>query len=169
MQREELTRRGLLAAGAAGAALFSARGFAAEEEGLKSRLLCEVEAALEPPQPIGKLPSGTTRSIFYAKEGTVKGPKINGVILAGGGDWYRQRADGVGEIDARGTIKTEDGALIYTYYPGIIDMRDGRGYFRTTPRFETAHEDYLWLNSIVAVGVGTSTGTGVAYKIYEIL
>ncbi len=41
-------------------------------------------------------------------------------------------------------------------------------YFRTTPMFETSAEQYLWLNKIVAVGVGRLTPDGVAYSVYAV-
>ncbi len=37
-------------------------------------------------------------------------------------------------------------------------------YFRTTPMFETGDERYLWLNDIVAVGLGASVGGAVALR-----
>ena len=40
-------------------------------------------------------------------------------------------------------------------------------YFRTTPTFENGSEKYDWLNRVVTVGVGTSTG--VSYRVYAIL
>lgn len=168
-----ITRRHALQTAAAGAALWTVNA-AAQDDGksdedppeLKSEFLCEVEAELESGQSIGDTPFGN-RTIFYVKSGTVKGPKINGEILPGGGDWYLTRPDGVGEIDVRGTVKTDDGALIYIHYPGIIDA--SRGYFRTTPRFETASKDYAWLNNIIAVGMGRQIPGGVGYYIYQIL
>ena len=42
-------------------------------------------------------------------------------------------------------------------------------YFRTTPMFETGDERYLWLNDIVAVGLGASIGGAVRYDIFELL
>ena len=42
-------------------------------------------------------------------------------------------------------------------------------YFRITPVFETGAEQYGWLNSIVAVGVGERLPTAVRYVVYQIL
>jgi hypothetical protein len=42
-------------------------------------------------------------------------------------------------------------------------------YLRSTPVFETAAEQYSWLNQIVAVGIGTRIPTGLKYTVYSIL
>ncbi len=163
-RREILVAGGVIAAGAALSGSLAQAEDAAPT--LNYEYLCTAEAELETAQPVGKSPHGT-RMIVYVKSGVVKGPKINGKVLPGGGDWYLVRPDGVGEVDVRATIETDDGALIYTHYKGVIDSKNG--YFRTTPRYETASEKYAWLNSIVAVGVGSSIEKGVRYHIYRIL
>lgn len=164
------TRRDFLltGGGALGALAFAGSARAAEDQPpqLRSELLAVVQAELEPPQEIGTTPHGS-RQIVYVKSGVVSGPKIVGRVLPGGGDWLLVRPDGIGEINVRATMQTEDGALIYTHYGGVLNFETG--YFRTTPRFETSSSDYAWLNNIVAVGVGESTDTGVRYHIYQIL
>ncbi|PCJ59434.1 MAG: hypothetical protein COA73_09045 [Candidatus Hydrogenedentota bacterium] len=163
-----LTRRDALLTGAAAltAAASLTPSHAAETDGLKSELLFDMTATLEPPQSIGATHEGN-RSIFYATGGTVDGPKVKGTVLPGGGDWFRMRDDGVGELDVRATFKTDDGALIYTHYRGVLIP--STGYFRTTPRFETSAKQYQWLTKIVCVGVGTGGQGQVSYKVYQIL
>lgn len=166
----ELSRRDALTTGgltlAAALAATEANADHHEEAGLKSELLFTMTATLEAPQQIGATHEGN-RSVFYATGGSLEGPKIKGTVLPGGGDWFRMRDDGAGELDVRATFKTDDGALVYTHYRGVIVPETG--YFRTTPRFETASEKYQWLTKIVAVGVGKSTGGGVSYSVYQIL
>jgi hypothetical protein len=93
------------------------------------------------------------------------------------------RLDGVGEGDVRDTYRTDDGHLIYVSYRGLIkaspsvwervmrgeDVGPSEYYFRSTPGFETASEKYGWLNSTVAVGVGTQRPLGVSYDVYAVL
>lgn len=148
---------------------------------LKTELLLELTAELEPAQLVGQTPSGA-RLIFYAKGGSFIGPKLKGEVLPGGGDWALYRPDGVMLLDVRATLRTDDSALIYISYRGIFDVapdilqRIQKGedvdpseyYFRTTPVFETSAEQYLWLNRIVSVGVGRRTPTGVNYTIYAV-
>ena len=42
-------------------------------------------------------------------------------------------------------------------------------YFRTTPRFETGHPQYAFLNRLVAVSTGDRRAEGPIYTIDEIL
>ncbi|MGE0104940.1 MAG: DUF3237 domain-containing protein [Blastocatellales bacterium] len=132
-----------------------------------------------PPEVIGPLPEGI-RINFYVTGGTVTGPKLEGRILPVGGDWLTLRKDGVGILDVRATMETQDGALIYTAYSGIIDFgEDGYDRFlrrelpptaelRIAPRYYTAHPSYQWLNRLQCVGIGRSDSTRseVSYDIY---
>ena len=150
--------------------------------GLSAELLFEVSVDLEAPQDVGATPHGN-RQIYYVKGGSFEGPKLRGEVLPGGGDWLLLRPDGAGELDVRGTLRTDDGHLIYTYYRGIIHaspevMRralqgetvdPSEYYFRTAPIYETASEKYGWLNRIVAVGVGRFRPGWVGYTVYAIL
>jgi len=61
---------------------------------------------------LGDTPVGHRR-IINILGGTVEGPKMQGKILQGGADWQYIRADGVTYLDARYTIETEDGGLIF--------------------------------------------------------
>jgi len=131
---------------------------------------------------VGTTPHGVRR-ILYVTGGTFKGPKVNGVVLPGGGDWAIIRPDGGIVLDVRLAFRTDDGHIIYTYYRGLTTIQaDMLGriltgeavdpseyYFRTTPVFETASEKYGWLNRLVAVGIGQVLPAGVAYKVYAIL
>ena len=83
--------------------------------------LFSYEVSLERPQMIGEIPEGI-RAIFYVTKGEVTGPKLRGRILPGGGDWLTVRTDGVGILDVRGTLESDDGALIYMAYTGVGDL-----------------------------------------------
>jgi len=149
---------------------------------LKYEFLYDVQADLEEPLLIGSTPHGV-RMIFNIKGGTVSGPNIKGDVLPTGADWVLLRPDGAGELDVRGTIRTDDGELIYTYYRGILHttpevyerIQKGESvdpseyYFRTTPILETGSDKYGWLNRIIAVGVGQLMPNRVIYKVYRIL
>ena len=149
---------------------------------LRSEYLCELVADLDDPQEIGATPHGI-RMIYPVLGGSFKGEKVNGEVLAFGADWLLIRSDGVGELDVRATLRTDDGELIYGYYKGILkidpevmgrvqngeDVDPTTYYFRTAPNFETSSEKYSWLNQIICVGVGKIESKRVHYKIYQIL
>ena len=112
-----------------------------------------------------------------------EGPRLRGNVLPAGGDWTLLRADGVLELDLRITLETDDGALIHMtsfglrHGPPASIAALARGervdpstyYFRTTPRFETAHPKYAFLNHLVTVSSGDRRAEGPIYTIDEIL
>lgn len=107
-----------------------------------------------------------TRVIVDASTGSFDGPKMRGTVSGPGGDWVTVRADGSMQLDVRILLKTDDGADIYCEYKGI--GLDGATKITTAPMFQTAHENYTWLNSVVAVARGTSGGGKVTYEVYEV-
>jgi hypothetical protein len=150
-------------------------------EELRSRFIFDIEIDLDDPIPLGDNPHGS-RNIFYIKGGTFRGPSLIGKVLPGGGDWYLTRADGIGELNVRGLLQTDEGDWIYIHYHGYlsippeVNIRLNRGdpvdpseyYFRMTPIFETSSEKLAWMNYTVAVGIGRLTPTGVAYRVFAI-
>jgi hypothetical protein len=133
---------------------------------IKLEPLCEVEAYVTAPIPVGPSSWGTRLIFPVVGEGTVKGPKLNGNIRPFGADWGLIRADNCFDLDVRIVIETPDGAFIHTYYRGVVAMtKDQVDQFLvgelpkgltiyTTPRFETSHEKYQWLTQIQVVGRG---------------
>lgn len=140
-----------------------------------------LSAQLGPPVMIGQGAHGT-RIILPVTSGTLRGPGISGTIQPMSGDWLLVRPDGVGELDVRGTIEMEDGALLYVTYTGYATNvpelmprwqqgeqipRDEYS-FVVTPRFETAAPAYDWLQHTVLIGVGTLVPGGVSYEIFVV-
>ena len=110
------------------------------------------------------------RRIVPVTGGTFEGPRLQGVVLAGVGDWLIRRPDGASELNVRATLQTDDDALIYVWYRGIIHTpAGGETYWRTTPVFETASDKYSWLNRIISVGVGQTIPGKAAYRVFQIL
>ena len=133
---------------------------------LETEFLCDIEAELSEPELIGDVPEGT-RTTFYIKGGSVEGPSIRGKIRPVGADWFVMRRDGVGQIDVRATVETEDGELIYVCYYGLIDL-SGEPKLFTNPIFRTASEKYAWLNGTFAVAVGAPGENSVSYSVYKL-
>jgi hypothetical protein len=115
-------------------------------------------------------PSGT-RAIIEIMSAEYKGErlraKLKGVAAA---DWAVVSPTGIGLMDVRLTIETEDGALIYVSYGGRVDLSTGMegAIVYTAPRFETGDERYEWMNKIQAVAKGVISGGVLRYELYEL-
>jgi hypothetical protein len=151
---------------------------------LEGDWLCDVElvAAADSPGIIDS-PWGAT-SVGYIEEGEFRGPALNGRVLPGGGDWPAVSNDGENsfQVNVRAVWETDDGALIYVQYYGFIAvppqhlsqpdalaaLDPAEYYFRTAPTFRTGDERYLWLNKMLAVGIGRFTENGLGYRIFRI-
>jgi hypothetical protein len=143
--------------------------------------LFRAEITLAAPQELGDAPHGRRR-IIPITGGRIIGERVIGRVLAGGADWQIVRTDGVAELDARYTIETADGALIYVANRGVrhgpaeVLRKLAAGepvdpalyYMRTTPWFETGDARYAWLNRIVCVATGARRAAAVELEVYEI-
>lgn len=144
--------------------------------------LFNYNATLTDPEVIGPVADGI-RLNFYVTGGKVKGPKVEGKLRGVGADWFTVKNDGVGMLDVRTTIETHDGALIYVTYSGILDLgKDGYkkilqgnmpesgAAIRTSPRCQTAHPDYEWLNRLHCLGIGQAfiERNEVIYDVYAV-
>ena len=150
---------------------------------MNTRLLMTMHVKVGSVLNIGAVPYGTRRTAPLGG-GTFEGPRLRGTILPGGSaDWQLLRSDGVLEMDLRFTLRTDDGALIsrrsfgLRHGPPEVIAAIGRGetvdpstyYFRTMPRFETAHPAYVFMNRLIAVATGDRRPEGPIYTIHEVL
>lgn len=111
-------------------------------------LRVEIAPALE----VGAVGAGFRR-VIPITGGSFDGPALRGEVLPGGADWNLTRPDGVAEVWARYTLRTDDGALIGVTNAGlVVPQPDGSLYARTTPQFEVAGERYAWLRRGTFVG-----------------
>jgi hypothetical protein len=148
--------------------LFFIQIITAQESELKYEFLYELEATLDSAIDLGKTPTGN-RLIHPVTGGSFKGPKIKGEILPIGADWAVVLENGIKKLDVNIVLKTDDGAIIYVTYNGVIHReKDGSLYYRITPVFETISDKYSWLNHAIAVGIGRRIKGGVAYTVYAI-
>jgi hypothetical protein len=148
---------------------------------LNLQRLFKAEITLAAPQELGDTPQGRRR-IIGITGGRFSGERLSGRVLPGGADWQVIRADGVADLDARYTLETADGALIYVRNrgyrhgpPDVIDkLASGQPvdpalyYMRTTPRFETGDARYAWLNRIVCVAGGARRAAAVELEVFEV-
>lgn len=147
---------------------------------ITTEYLMTLYAPLDPPQQID-----SSLSIYNLREGGwVRGPRINGTLIAPAADWLRAMPGGSLRLDVRGTVRTDDGALVYITYNGIVSLSQetfGRLmngevltsndlYFITAPTMQTSAEKYAWLNHVQCVGKVVEVKAGensfVKYDIY---
>jgi hypothetical protein len=148
---------------------------------LRLEPLLSAEISLAPPQELGDAPAGRRR-IINITGGSFRGARLSGRVLPGGADWQVIRPDGVADLDARYTLETTDGALIYVrnhgYRHGPADVLEKLSagkevdpslyYMRTTPLFETGDARYAWLNRLICVGTGARHRSAVSLEIFEV-
>ena len=132
---------------------------------MNARPLMRLRLTTAATEDIGPTPHGML-SIFPITGGSFEGERMCGIVL-GGADWVTAAADGTRELDLRVTLETDDGALIHMTFTGVRD--DASHYFRTTPRFETAHPAYAFLNHRITVATGDRRAEGPIYTIHELL
>jgi hypothetical protein len=143
----------------------------------------ELRAEVADPLVIGELPTGQTRRIIDITGGSFDG-RIKGRLIPGGADWQLIRSgDGFTDIDARYTLETESGALIYVTNVGIrhaspevmaklnagetVDQSEI--YFRAIPKFETAAPELEWLMRSIFVSTGERYPNGVIIRYWRVL
>jgi len=126
-------------------------------------------ADLRRPMVLRGTPVGD-RLIYEVESGQIEGERLRGKLKgSSAADWMVASPDGTGTLDVRALVETDDGALVYLYYQGRVNLGLGQGApLYATPKFETGDERYRWLNTIQAVGKGTMAGNTLTYELYEL-
>jgi len=148
---------------------------------LETEYIMTLCAEMDSPQRIDE-----TLSIFNVTGGWAKGPKINATVIQPAADWIQSMPDASRRLDVRLTLKTDDGALIYVSYNGVIlstqAARDKQmkgevvtsddRYCITAPTFRTSHPKYAWLAATQAIGkfIESKHGQGsyIKYDVFAV-
>jgi hypothetical protein len=131
--------------------------------------LCRFAAEVEPPcfeghTPLGHRIISPIRKIEFGDGRLVasqRGPAVESLIVG---------SDGTAFIEIHFVVKTKDNAFILVNCDGRANWGEGpeARVCRITVTFETEFSDLQWLNSALAVGVGTHTESRFDYQIYEL-
>lgn len=140
-----------------------------------------VRATLAPPLEQGEIDGKRSRFIAITG-GTVSGPKFEGEVLPGGGDWQTIAPGGMTEVWARYSLKATDGTIIAvtnsgvrTALPEVIerlakgeDVDPSLYYFRTAARFDVVKGKHEWLKRTLFVARGIRKPDSVIIDFYEV-
>lgn len=142
----------------------------------------EVRFDLGTAQEVGVV-AGGERRVIPIVGGVFTGPGIRGRVLNGGADWQLVRADGSAELDARYTLETDSGSLIYVSNRGmrngppevLAKLRAGEAvdpstyYFRAVPTFETSAPELTWLCHSVFLCSGERQARQAILRFWRVL
>jgi hypothetical protein len=139
----------------------------------------QIEAEIEAPRGSGPSPLGERLHIPILG-GTVRGPRLQGRVLAGGSDWPVVGPDGISRIDARYSIEAEDGTLIYLVNRGMrtssdaVRQRMRAGdvvppedyYMRSVAVFDAPDGPHRWLSEHIFLCSVAPAGKVVRIDVY---
>jgi hypothetical protein len=144
-------------------------------------LIAHVRASLPRLTSFGATPEGLQLA-FYIQDGEWSGPRVRARYRTEGGDWLLVRRDGVGIPNARATLETEDGALLYYQLTGTVELGPNgyeralaNDFDRVAPlsivgKIATSSPRWSWLNRLTLVGAGTVDlkNAVVQYDVYSL-
>ncbi len=146
---------------------------------LGARYLFDLDIEFEP-VPRFTTPFGT-RMLLAARRGTFAGPDLAGTVLPGSADWLTVGDDGIGRVDVRAVLRTDDGEHIHMTTTGRAVLGEhagpflrgepvsaGQAYIRAHPLFETAARRYAHLNGLATVAFCDISLTGIHYRIHAV-
>ena len=113
--------------------------------------------------------------------GTVAGPLLTGVVLAGGGDWAVERS-GTSQLEARYLLRADDGSVIDILNRGYFrasaeaialheageHVDESEIYFRTAPVFQTDAPAHRWLAEHQFVGLARDEDGQVCVRVFVV-
>ena len=149
---------------------------------LQTKYVFTIIARVGEPTSAGDIGQGVRR-IIPIIGGEVRGPDINGNVLAFGADFQIIRPNELIELEARYAFETDDGAAVYVENKGIrfgpveLLQKLKRGetvdpkliYFRTVPKFETGAANYRWLMQHIFVASAARHVDRVIIDVHQVL
>jgi len=145
-------------------------------------LIFDAHVTVGPAQDLGVFNKGRRR-VVPITGGDFSGSDLRGTVLPGGADWQLVRSDGVAELEARYTLRTDDGASIYVHNHALRhgpaevmealaagrEADPGSYYFRGAAFFETSADRYAWMARHIIVCTGEREPASVKLKFYKLL
>jgi len=149
---------------------------------LETKYVFTITALIGPVTTAGDIGHGVRR-IIPIIGGEVRGPDVNGKVLAFGADFQIIRPNELIDLEAKYAFETDDGATVYVENRGIRfgpvellqKLKHGEPvdpqliYFRTVPRFETGHDKYRWLMEHIFVASAARHADRVVIDVHMVL
>lgn len=181
---DHVSRRGLAGAAAAAGlgAAAGARGQTPAADAAPALThVFDLRVKVAAAQELGQV-GGGRRRVVPITGGDLVGPNLRGEVLPGGADWQTLRADGVTLLQARYTVRMDDGEVVGIINTGVrraspeVARRLTAGevvdpslyYFRATPVFEVGPGRFGWLTDSVFVSAGERLPDLVRLKVYRL-
>ena len=125
---------------------------------------------------------GLRKRFIPVTGGLVFGPRLQGRVLPGGGDWQAVGEDGLSQIMARYSLELADGTRVGVTNTGVrtaspevmeklvagIEVPPDAYYFRTNPVFEVADGVHAWLRRHLFVARGVRKPDHVIVDFYRV-
>jgi hypothetical protein len=141
----------------------------------------DLSVLVDKPQEVGQTHHGVRRLIPILG-GQVQGQGWTARVLPGGADFQLIVNERMAELDARYTIETDAGDLIFVQNRAVrtaapeVMAQLVRGepvppesvYFRCTPSFETASASLAWISERLFVGTGARHPDKVVMRFFEV-
>ena len=145
------------------------------------RHVCDIDVDVGPIRDLGATPHGRRR-IVQILGGRAHGPRLAAEIVPGGADWQYVRSDGVVELVARYSVRTNDAVEIAITNRGLrraardVMERMSRGeavdptlvYCHTVPTFEAPAGPYDWLNRSIFIATAVRRPSSLQIRIFEV-
>jgi hypothetical protein len=126
---------------------------------------CTFKATMTP-RMLGKMPQGTR--IDFPFEGSATSQHWEGERLVRGVDYVTVRADGHMDLAIRATIGEKRETIAYRGSGVSIVESQTEANPQELITFQTGNEEFSWLNTAVAVGLGSGEGAEISLTIYII-
>jgi hypothetical protein len=145
--------------------------------------VCDIAVTIAAPVEVGTTVFGLRRMIPITG-GSVKGPRMNGKILAGGADFQLIVGGGTqAHLDARYVIELDDGTRVFVQNAAVrvaslensqkimkgITVDPSQIYFRCQPKMEASSNHWAWLSESQFIGTGVRQPDGVFISFYRVV
>jgi len=124
---------------------------------------CTIEATMGF-EMIGSVPAGTRLDVPF--EGMASSTRWDGELAVRGVDYVTIRSDGNMALDIRARMGQGKGMVSYRGTGVSVVPERGIAEPRELLTFETANEDFAYLNTAVGVAVGRGEGPNLSLTVY---